>query len=228
MQDDPLTQALFDAYQRSGKDLNFWAHRFRNSLKKKGGLAVAKAMLNKKAAGGITEGFLKLVDANKPELSVESIILLPQFRGMFSQEERETAEIRLRQYFGNLGPQQIRNSIVYPDDLAERDDYCEGAVAKVLVNRYERNASARAASIEKHGARCKICSLRFQDFYGDIGKDFIHVHHVRPMATIRKEYKLNPETDLVPVCPNCHAMLHKREPPFSVHELKELLHKGVA
>lgn len=61
-----------------------------------------------------------------------------------------------------------------------------------------------------------------------IGKGFIHVHHKKPMATSRRAYRLNPEKDLVPVCPNCHAMLHTSDPPLSVDELKAALSKQAA
>jgi len=94
------------------------------------------------------------------------------------------------------------------------------------VNRYERDARARSECLRKQGKCCKVCNLRFEDRYGQIGEGFIHVHHVKPLAGLRMEYKLSPRTDLVPVCPNCHAMLHKREPPFSIYELKERLEQA--
>lgn len=58
--------------------------------------------------------------------------------------------------------------------------------------------------------------------YGEIGRGFIHVHHKVPLSSIGKEYELDPIKDLVPVCPNCHAMLHRKEPPYDVNDLKEL------
>ena len=52
---------------------------------------------------------------------------------------------------------------------------------------------------------------------------FIHIHHVIDISIIGKEYEINPKNDLVPVCPNCHAMLHKQKPALSVEELKSHL-----
>ena len=43
------------------------------------------------------------------------------------------------------------------------------------------------------------------------------------ISTIGKEYLVYPKTDLVPVCPNCHSMLHKRKPAYSVQELKNII-----
>jgi len=62
--------------------------------------------------------------------------------------------------------------------------------------------------------------MSFEEQYGDIGKGFIHVHHKKPLAAIRSEYSINPKIDLIPVCPNCHAMLHSSNPPLSVEKLK--------
>jgi len=223
MQQDPLTQALFRSYQRTGKEIKYWAHRFRRTLEKNGGLAVAKRIIAKKGKAGITEGLQKLIDNNRPELALESIILSPEFRDMFSQAELAIARKRITENFPFPPPHVLAMPVVYPDDLPERSDYYEGAVLAVLVNRYERDSRARNVCLKKHGTSCQVCGLLFKEEYGEIGDGFIHVHHVRPLATIRKEYKLDPEKDLVPVCPNCHAMLHRRDPPFSIFELKERL-----
>ena len=96
------------------------------------------------------------------------------------------------------------------------DHLHEGHLRRVLVNAYERNPEARAICIaaaqkaDPDGKlRCGICSFCFQDVYGELGHDYIHVHHRVPIATIGKEYKIDPLHDLEPVCPNCHAMLHR-------------------
>ena len=48
--------------------------------------------------------------------------------------------------------------------------------------------------------------MSFEDKYGEMGVGFIHIHHIVPISAIGKEYKINYKTDLVPVCPNCHAI----------------------
>ena len=68
-----------------------------------------------------------------------------------------------------------------------------------------------------------VCGKDFEEQYGSIGKGFIHVHHLTPISSIGKEYKLNIDKDLVPVCPNCHYMLHRKDPPYTPEELKEIL-----
>lgn len=112
---------------------------------------------------------------------------------------------------------------VYPDEIDDTVTFHEGAPKQVIVNIYERNPEARAICIQRYGAICSVCSLDFGKKYGEIGKGFIHVHHLKPLS-IRKGYELNPINDLRPVCPNCHAMLHKRKPdPYTIDELKVIL-----
>lgn len=111
----------------------------------------------------------------------------------------------------------------FPDEVADPGEYKEGAVRQVVVNRFERDPNARAACIAHFGAHCQVCDFVFADAYGAIGEGFIHVHHLVPLANIGAEYSLDPVRDLRPVCPNCHAMLHKRNPPFGIEELRELI-----
>lgn len=122
-------------------------------------------------------------------------------------------------------------SIVEPKDLFPDEDipkqYIEGAEYTIMVNKYERNMKARQKCIEKHGIECSICGLNFEKYYGKVGAGFIHVHHIKPLSEINEEYKVNPEKDLIPVCPNCHAMLHRQinGEYISVKQLKNIVKK---
>ena len=115
---------------------------------------------------------------------------------------------------------------VYPDEIDPHDpqgSFVEGARRKVTVNAYERNPEARQICLKKHGYRCAVCEMSFKEYYGDIGRGFIHVHHIKELSSIRGEYKVDPVKDLCPVCPNCHAMLHTKKPALSVQELRQYL-----
>jgi len=114
------------------------------------------------------------------------------------------------------------NELPFPDEVTV-EGFTEGATVSVTVNKFERDPAARAAAIKHHGTTCSVCGFDFKRVYGAIGEGFIHVHHVKPLSEIGQAYKVNPKTDLVPVCPNCHAMLHKRIPPYSVTELNDLM-----
>ncbi len=111
---------------------------------------------------------------------------------------------------------------IYPDDI-EYKNLFEGAKKQITVNAYERNSQARKECVEHYGTKCSICDFDFEKNFGDIGKGFIHVHHVKPLSEIDKEYKINPIKDLRPVCPNCHAMLHKKIPAYSIEEIRNFI-----
>lgn len=114
---------------------------------------------------------------------------------------------------------------LYPEEILEEtsQELYEGAKRTIVVNSYERNSKARHDCIRYRKAICAVCNFDFEKTYGKIGKGFIHVHHIVPVSHIGKSYKVDPINDLAPVCPNCHSMLHRQEPPFSIDELKKLL-----
>lgn len=108
-----------------------------------------------------------------------------------------------------------------PDEVAPGARYIEGAVARVLVNQYERDRRAREACLSAHGLRCVVCSFSFEERYGSIGAGFIHVHHLVPLSTYGQARTLDPVEDLRPVCANCHAMLHRGlRTPRTIEELR--------
>ena len=102
----------------------------------------------------------------------------------------------------------------------------EGASKRVSVLRYETDPRARARCIAEHGTTCQVCGIDFGAVYGDFADGYIHVHHITPVhqAAADGEYELDPINDLVPVCPNCHAMLHRHpDKPCSVETLRRLM-----
>ena len=108
----------------------------------------------------------------------------------------------------------------------------EGAVRQRRVNWYERDPKNRKAAIEKHGVRCFGCGLKVEERYGKIAKDYIHVHHVKPISTVPEDSQPDID-DLVPLCPNCHAVVHlgetrrtsRKERPLTIKELRGLIRK---
>lgn len=109
------------------------------------------------------------------------------------------------------------------DELDPTLRYYEGTVRAVLVNAHERSAAARDACIAKFGAKCAVCQFDFGAVYGPVAEGFIHVHHLVSLSEIGEEYQVDPVNDLRPVCPNCHAVIHRRTPPYSIEEVKAML-----
>lgn len=119
-------------------------------------------------------------------------------------------------------PQSDNNDISKIED-AKVEGYAEGNRIRVLTNRYERNPTNRLLCLKKYGYKCQICGFDFEEKYGTIGKSFIHVHHIVPISAVGSDYVVDPLRDLIPVCPNCHAMLHTSNPPLLPEELKKHL-----
>ncbi|UYV20770.1 HNH endonuclease [Halomonas qaidamensis] len=113
--------------------------------------------------------------------------------------------------------------IPYADEFPEDSSVKEGATKRVLVNAYERNPEARERCIRKWGLSCAVCNFHFELFYGQLGKGYVHVHHLKPLSEIKEEYEISPEEDLRPVCPNCHSMLHRNKQVLSIEELRMLV-----
>lgn len=99
----------------------------------------------------------------------------------------------------------------------------EGRGTPQTTNRYERNKKARELCIAKHGESCVVCGFNFGDRYGELGHGFIVVHHLKPVASGGgKQQRVDPQKDLRPVCPNCHAMLHRTKDPTKPLTIKQL------
>lgn len=101
--------------------------------------------------------------------------------------------------------------------------YLEGASKEVAVNKYERSRVARNECLKEYGYTCSVCELKMEDIYGDAARDLIHVHHITPVSELGADYRLNPIIDLRPVCPNCHAVIHRRTPPYSISEVRQMI-----
>lgn len=114
----------------------------------------------------------------------------------------------------------------YPDTLPPNEEYLEDSKKTITVNSYERNSLARNTCIAHYGAKCSVCRIDFSKIYGDIGKGFIHVHHLVELSSIGKEYKVHPIKDLRPVCPNCHAMLHQKKLAYTIEELSTIMNEN--
>ena len=103
----------------------------------------------------------------------------------------------------------------------------EGAVSQTTSTRYERSRINRKRCIRFHGCVCFTCKLDFEEKYGEIGEGFIEVHHKTPISQIKKEYRVDPVNDLIPLCSNCHSMIHRNTEnpniPWTPEELIKIL-----
>lgn len=114
--------------------------------------------------------------------------------------------------------------LVFPEELPPHEKpLMEGSTIQVTVNCYERSHAARQACLNHYGYSCVVCGFSFAEVYGELGHEYIHVHHLVPLAEIGEAYVVDPVADLRPVCPNCHAMLHRETPALTIMELQHRL-----
>ena len=108
-------------------------------------------------------------------------------------------------------------------EIATPTNELEGAASRYEVTRYERSPANRAAAIAFHGSICKACDFDFAKTYGAIGQGFIEVHHTKPVSQLGGPVIVDPLVDLLPLCSNCHRIVHRQTPPIAVEELRSIL-----
>ena len=99
-----------------------------------------------------------------------------------------------------------------------------GKKKTMIVNKWERDPGKRQECVEHFGYSCQVCGFCFESAYGELGREFCHVHHIEPLSEVGGERNIDPQKDLIPVCANCHAMIHRQSPALRPDELKALLH----
>jgi len=108
--------------------------------------------------------------------------------------------------------------------LGEFESREEGKPSKVYSTRYERDPKLRQQAIEIHGVTCKGCEFNFEEGYGEYAKGIVHIHHVIPVSEYEGGRIVDPRLDLVPLCPNCHAVVHRKKGrTLSLAELRFLV-----
>ncbi len=113
--------------------------------------------------------------------------------------------------------------VTIAEEVMVSDSLPEWAKKIITVNAYERNPIARQKCIQHHWVKCKACEFDFEKVYWELWKWFIHVHHMKPISEIGEEYIVDPINDLIPLCPNCHAMIHRKKDRHWIESLQSLL-----
>ncbi|MGE7662657.1 HNH endonuclease [Peribacillus sp. NPDC097197] len=176
---------------------------------------------------------IKLLHQQNPMVKIEDVTMIHYKQGRINTNDWQKDSVEVitdlfEEFQESLNSSILKTSINDIDsEHSEEDDYYnDGATIYYYGRRYERNPKNRAKTIEIHGFNCAGCGFNFEKRYGERGKDFIEVHHIKPLSTIQEEVAINPATDLVPVCSNCHRMIHrKKDEVLTIEELKELIKK---
>lgn len=206
-----LHEEMIAIYQNIGRETKYWPRRYLQRVKSVGGLQAAKDWLKPKSSP--TSGLQKLVEINRLDLSLEALVLRQPWSSLFTSEELHVARKRLNTV----------SSFRLSEEVSEDQKVAEGSVCQVTINSYERNPEARRRCIEYYGTSCCVCGFNFEERFGSVAQGFIHVHHLKPLSDIQKEYEVDPISDLRPVCPNCHAIIHLGGKTRSIEEVKSWL-----
>ncbi|MCF8611521.1 HNH endonuclease [Gordonia sp. HY285] len=123
------------------------------------------------------------------------------------------------------------------DDVVDLDEVnagravsaVEGAVRRRIATYRERDPKLRgekiAEAVRQRGRlECETCSFDFEARYGELGSGYAHVHHIVPLH-VTNEVE-NSLSDLVVLCANCHAMIHRRRPWKTPKQLVEIICKA--
>jgi 5-methylcytosine-specific restriction protein A len=142
------------------------------------------------------------------------------------QEKDRAAKHMLLDYVDDLLAAFVPNFV--PNDERKYDLHDEHQQKIITAKQMRRSREARDKCIKLHGCKCGICGFEFERVYGAIGKDFIEVHHITPigeLATAAEYVGTDPAKDLIPLCSNCHSMVHRKNPPYPPNDLKAIIHR---
>lgn len=158
----------------------------------------------------------------------------PEFKAANRASGDNRLSQALKQYIGFLEspyyPRQkesFKQSKPVAKPLPKEAELTEGAKKHMEQERSQRNPKLRQVCIAHYGFVCQVCGFDFEKAYGEIGKDFIEVHHLNPISNYSDEHGVDPIKDLVPLCSNCHSMIHHG--PNGLMTLKEIRgqYKGI-
>ena len=109
-----------------------------------------------------------------------------------------------------------------PQKPKERE-MTEGEKKHVEFEIAHRNPKLRQACLDKYGYQCQCCGMDFASMDGDeLGANFIEVHHLQMISTYDENRPEDYIENLVPLCSNCHSMIHHgKQGPLSLRELRE-------
>jgi 5-methylcytosine-specific restriction endonuclease McrA len=174
------------------------------------------------------QGFTRIADARLEEIeddfrSVEELIKeILEYEGEGLPDRLELGPSRSRKIAEeSLQIDDIKHGTV--DEKTVPDS--EGRKRIGLHVSHERSPKNREKAIEIHGTSCEVCEFDFDKTYGpEHAGGYIQIHHITPLSGYEGE--VDPETDLVPLCANCHVMAHRRKTVTTVNELKALIEKA--
>ena len=150
---------------------------------------------------------------------------IPKMREMIDRIKAYKQDAKILNLYDYIAkPSDDNESTCIEDTGSISENEKEGRRVLYYTTRYERSPRNRAEAIRIHGTRCQVCGFDFSEVYGEIGEGFIEVHHINPLSSKNAVVRVDPSTDLVCLCANCHRMIHKApNGVYSVDELRSMI-----
>ncbi len=123
-------------------------------------------------------------------------------------------------------PSLLENNFLTSDEPCDMPPLSEGSTSHALNIVRDRNALARAECLSAHGKACVACGLDMGQIYGPEFSNCVHVHHLNPLSQTDGPHTVDPIKDLVPVCPNCHSVIHAHGQLRTPQQVSDLLKKA--
>ncbi len=140
------------------------------------------------------------------------------------KEKFNSGQTKLKRFELLVHYNQIPKEIFDREKLLEKnyDEFLEGFKTEIVRETNYRNRELIYKAKLELGTTCFICSFNFEEKYGLHGKGFVEMHHLIPISEGKRISKIK---DLVPVCSNCHRMLHKGNITFNIDDIKRMIAK---
>lgn len=203
-----------------------WKEETINSLKDLGGIAHINDIFQQI----VKRGYIDLTNSKTPERTLSRVLQTYSQSTDYGIDNTFYCVYGVNAHKGVWGlvDYQLDNMKLYvtQDDIS----FAEG---KEILRKHiirERNQALIKTTKQKfkhqHNGKlfCEICGFNFIETYGELGKDYIEAHHIKPISEMQDNEKTNID-DIVMLCSNCHSMIHRKRPWINKEDLKSLLKK---
>ena len=143
------------------------------------------------------------------------------------ETHREALTILLASGFNR---DDIIEELKNPKPLLKEISIIEGKKQFKQTTTYCRSKELRDLAIKKFSLNsgkipCKVCKFNFEDRYEDIGRGFIEIHHLKPVCDLGEIETSFAKAfaNLAPLCSNCHRIVHRKNPCFTLEEMSRIL-----
>lgn len=219
-----------DAKIIKGRNDDYFSQKIRNVISH-GSLKTMIVFLDKTRGWELTEEGKKFLDEHMETIDEISRILC---NDSFSYNDKiNFIDLAVLPFFprrktNNKSKRKVQKIYLYDENVSE------GQIYEKTISVRERSKKLRDKAIEHFTdssgrIRCSICGYDFKETFGDYGKGYIEIHHIKPVFEYEEKdidvVLSKALTNLTPVCANCHRMLHHKK-EVSYEKVKQIFEEN--